>query len=234
LNLEEVIQDIRQALTEQHEVEIYAVALIKAGSIPKTSSGKISRFATREAFLTGSLELLHQWKKDLARKIESMDSGEETPRTASTFSSKTKKAEAIEQWMVQQVSQRLSLGSLQAAMASIRGGRSLHSEAYLGKNSPHPSLAIPTIRPWPASATTTAGPKERKKAKARGRNPLPSSAWPPISRPKIRRLLEDVIGGQDAVTEVCRSLGGRSFTLRAGRKGKMNTRWGGFLAPLRV
>jgi amino acid adenylation domain-containing protein len=49
---------IRQAVAEQHEVQVYAVALIKHGSLPKTSSGKIQHRATRDKFLEGGLELI--------------------------------------------------------------------------------------------------------------------------------------------------------------------------------
>ncbi|MBD2002953.1 MULTISPECIES: non-ribosomal peptide synthetase [Cyanophyceae] len=56
-NVEEVIAAIRQAITEEHQVQVYAVILIKAGSIPKTSSGKIQRRATRAAFLADTLEV---------------------------------------------------------------------------------------------------------------------------------------------------------------------------------
>jgi 8-amino-7-oxononanoate synthase/acyl carrier protein len=38
------------------------VALVKAGTIPKTSSGKIQRHACRRAFLEGSLEAFIQWR----------------------------------------------------------------------------------------------------------------------------------------------------------------------------
>jgi acyl-CoA synthetase (AMP-forming)/AMP-acid ligase II len=53
-NLAEVITAIRQAVTERHEVEVYGVVLIKPGSIPKTSSGKIQRRATSHGFLEGT------------------------------------------------------------------------------------------------------------------------------------------------------------------------------------
>jgi hypothetical protein len=56
-NVEEVIAAIRQEITEEHQVQVYAVILIKAGSIPKTSSGKIQRRATRAAFLADTLEV---------------------------------------------------------------------------------------------------------------------------------------------------------------------------------
>lgn len=52
----EVTWAIRQAVSERHEVELYAVLLLKPGSIPKTSSGKIRRRACRSGFLDGSLE----------------------------------------------------------------------------------------------------------------------------------------------------------------------------------
>ncbi|MEH1779536.1 MAG: amino acid adenylation domain-containing protein [Nostoc sp.] len=57
-NLEEVISAIRQAVTEEHEVQVYAVVLIKPGSIAKTSSGKIQRRATRTQFQNGELNVL--------------------------------------------------------------------------------------------------------------------------------------------------------------------------------
>jgi len=44
-------------VAEEHEVQVYGVVLIKPGSIPKTSSGKIQRRACRADFLTGNLEV---------------------------------------------------------------------------------------------------------------------------------------------------------------------------------
>lgn len=57
-NVEEVTQAIRQAIAEAHEVQAYAVVLIKAGTIPKTSSGKIQRRACRAAFLADELDVI--------------------------------------------------------------------------------------------------------------------------------------------------------------------------------
>lgn len=57
LDLEEVIGDIRQAVTENHDLHIHAVLLLKPGSIPRTSSGKIRRSACRIGFLSQSLEM---------------------------------------------------------------------------------------------------------------------------------------------------------------------------------
>jgi amino acid adenylation domain-containing protein len=57
-NLEEVTAAIRQAVAEEHEVQVYGVVLIKPGTIPKTSSGKIQRRATKAEFLAGELEVI--------------------------------------------------------------------------------------------------------------------------------------------------------------------------------
>ncbi len=55
---DEVIAAVRRAVAEHHEVEVHAVALVRTGSIPKTSSGKIQRRATRAAYLEGTLPVM--------------------------------------------------------------------------------------------------------------------------------------------------------------------------------
>ncbi|MEH2354881.1 amino acid adenylation domain-containing protein [Nostoc sp.] len=57
-NLAEVASAIRQGITEEHEVQVYAVVLIKPGTIPKTSSGKIQRRGTRAQFQNGELNVV--------------------------------------------------------------------------------------------------------------------------------------------------------------------------------
>lgn len=61
LDADEVLTAIRKAVAAEHEMPVDAVALIKAGSIPKTSSGKIQRHACRAALLDGSLAVVAQW-----------------------------------------------------------------------------------------------------------------------------------------------------------------------------
>ncbi|WNG33627.1 amino acid adenylation domain-containing protein [Archangium violaceum] len=56
--LDEVIDAIRRAVTEQHELALHAVVLLEPGTVPKTSSGKIQRHACRAAFLSGELQAL--------------------------------------------------------------------------------------------------------------------------------------------------------------------------------
>jgi amino acid adenylation domain-containing protein len=65
-NVEEVTTAICAAVSEAHELQVYGVVLIKAGTIPKTSSGKIQRRATKAQFLTGSLDVLSSCIFDVA------------------------------------------------------------------------------------------------------------------------------------------------------------------------
>jgi acyl transferase domain-containing protein/acyl-CoA synthetase (AMP-forming)/AMP-acid ligase II/acyl carrier protein len=69
-NLEEVITVIRQAIAERHELQVYAVVLIKPGSLPKTSSGKIQRRGTRAAYLDSTLERVYGWELGRDNSVE--------------------------------------------------------------------------------------------------------------------------------------------------------------------
>lgn len=70
LNVQEVVGQIRQKVAAQHGLEVYATVLVKTGSIPKTSSGKIRRRACREAFLAGTLDVVEDWSENPQNKAE--------------------------------------------------------------------------------------------------------------------------------------------------------------------
>jgi amino acid adenylation domain-containing protein len=46
---------VRQAVAEEHEVRLHELVLLRSGTIPKTSSGKIRRHACRAGYLEGGL-----------------------------------------------------------------------------------------------------------------------------------------------------------------------------------
>lgn len=60
-NAAEVFQAIRRAVAEDHDLPAEAIVLVQAGSIPKTSSGKIQRHACRKAYLDGTLDVVAEW-----------------------------------------------------------------------------------------------------------------------------------------------------------------------------
>jgi 8-amino-7-oxononanoate synthase len=61
-NLEVVFDSVVRAVAAEHELGLDAVVLVKAGSIPKTSSGKIQRHACCDGYLGGSLDVVGQWQ----------------------------------------------------------------------------------------------------------------------------------------------------------------------------
>lgn len=63
-NIDEVTSAIRQAVAEKHDLQVFAIMLVKPMSIPKTSSGKIQRRATKTAFLENQLEVVGEWMKN--------------------------------------------------------------------------------------------------------------------------------------------------------------------------
>jgi acyl transferase domain-containing protein/acyl-CoA synthetase (AMP-forming)/AMP-acid ligase II/NADPH:quinone reductase-like Zn-dependent oxidoreductase/NADP-dependent 3-hydroxy acid dehydrogenase YdfG/acyl carrier protein len=79
---EDVVAAIRRALAESHEVSPDTIVLIEPRSIPRTSSGKIQRYACRDAFLAGTLEVVHEWRDRDARPDSKQDGGKENhPRS---------------------------------------------------------------------------------------------------------------------------------------------------------
>jgi len=61
---DDVISAIRKAVSEEYEIESHAIVLIKTGSIPMTSSGKIQRRQTRYHFLNNELDVVASWERD--------------------------------------------------------------------------------------------------------------------------------------------------------------------------
>jgi acyl-CoA synthetase (AMP-forming)/AMP-acid ligase II len=56
--IEEIIASIREAVAREHEIAAREIVLIRTGSLPKTTSGKIQRRLTRQMFLAGTLSLV--------------------------------------------------------------------------------------------------------------------------------------------------------------------------------
>ncbi|MFO7614799.1 MAG: AMP-binding protein, partial [Bacteroidales bacterium] len=62
LDAEAVYEALRQAIAEVHQIQVYAMALIRTNTLPKTSSGKIQRLTAKKEYLGHELELLDSWK----------------------------------------------------------------------------------------------------------------------------------------------------------------------------
>jgi len=58
IDIADVVGGIREAVSEEHEILVYDAVLVRTGSIPKTSSGKIQRRECRQRFVEGRLDSL--------------------------------------------------------------------------------------------------------------------------------------------------------------------------------
>jgi 8-amino-7-oxononanoate synthase len=81
-DLDSVFDAVRKAVAAEHELSPEAIVLIRAGSIPKTSSNKIQRHACREAYLTGTLEVVAQWSVAVPQGSAAVPAYEEESRMA--------------------------------------------------------------------------------------------------------------------------------------------------------
>ncbi|KQX50767.1 MULTISPECIES: non-ribosomal peptide synthetase [unclassified Streptomyces] len=57
----EVAQRLSRAIAAEFDVRLHRLVLVRTGTIPKTSSGKIQRRATRQALLDGGLTVVGEW-----------------------------------------------------------------------------------------------------------------------------------------------------------------------------
>jgi acyl-CoA synthetase (AMP-forming)/AMP-acid ligase II/acyl carrier protein len=103
--LEEVAAAIRAEVAVAHEVQPYAVALIEARSIPKTSSGKIQRGRTRDAFLAGTLPLLIELRDGAV-----LPAGREVGAGPDPEGARRGRQE-IEDWLVAEIARWLGVGT---------------------------------------------------------------------------------------------------------------------------
>ena len=56
ISVKDLTQSIRREISKNHDLQTHSILLLKPGSLPKTSSGKIQRHACRAEFLADNLE----------------------------------------------------------------------------------------------------------------------------------------------------------------------------------
>lgn len=75
-DLNGIIETVRRIVAELFQLQAHIVVLIKAGTLPKTSSGKVQRFACRSEYLAGDLDVI---------QIDELSDNDTRPREASSF-----------------------------------------------------------------------------------------------------------------------------------------------------
>lgn len=62
-----VLRALRLAIAHEHELNPLEIVLVRPGSIPRTTSGKIQRFLCREQYLAGELQRIDSWRYSKGR-----------------------------------------------------------------------------------------------------------------------------------------------------------------------
>ncbi|AKT40701.1 type I polyketide synthase [Chondromyces crocatus] len=114
---DEVFGAIRQAVAERHDLQVHAIALLPAGTIPKTSSGKIQRRACKDGFTAGALDEVARWTSPIpaTTPARARDGAGERPRSpaASALSPTTpalsKSYDATRAWLIDHLATRLGV-----------------------------------------------------------------------------------------------------------------------------
>jgi len=100
----EIISAIREAVSVHHELQPYAIVLLARKSVLKTSSGKVQRRATREAYLAGRLRVVAEWVMASASDVSEAPTQEAAP-----VAKKPSSATEIQRWIVVWLSRKIQL-----------------------------------------------------------------------------------------------------------------------------
>lgn len=146
LDFAAIIGDIRKRIASELELAVSAVVLLKTGSIPKTSSGKIQRHACQAGYLAGTLAAVATW---------SMESGEVEIAQSIRRRNRLQEAELDFDGMEAAADMGAATPSSEEDTAWFpRNGSSIHEAAISGPQ-PRDDHRKPTHGPGPSSSTAT-------------------------------------------------------------------------------
>jgi thioester reductase-like protein len=105
-----VIATIRRAVSELHELQVYAVVLLKPMSLPKTSSGKTQRHVCRTGFLDGTLNIVADWTENPCSKAEFLHLNADIEVLRQQIQSHcSSKQHQMQTWLVAKIAQLLAI-----------------------------------------------------------------------------------------------------------------------------
>jgi acyl carrier protein len=113
----QIVTAIRRTIVEQHELDPYAIVLIRQTSLPITSSGKVQRNLCREQYLSDKLKVVHSWTNPAMQAAKSGDRVQlhsegvawSQNGSGSAGVNLDRAAERIEAWLLEWLVARLAL-----------------------------------------------------------------------------------------------------------------------------
>ena len=113
VDVDELLRSVRWAVATEHEIEVYAVVILKPTKLPRTSSGKVRRYLCREMFQKDQLNEVARWVESPA-ETSGLIAGSGTDRAAPAV---PKSAEEIRGWLVDQVAGRLGAAPIEISIS---------------------------------------------------------------------------------------------------------------------
>lgn len=238
LPTDEIVDTICRAVAEAHEVQVDAVVLLRPGSVPKTSSGKIQRHACKNGFIADELDAIGKWERPV----------EATADAPSFVQNSAASADDIQEWLIEQIARKLRIDPEKLdpreplarygldSLSAVQTAGEL--ESWLGRPvSPVLIYDHPTIESLACYlARDVETVQSSNVAQTESRNPSSDIAvigigcrFPGANGPMaFWNLLRD---GVDAISEVPADRWDVDdyFDPDINKPGTMNTRWGGFL-----
>jgi acyl-CoA synthetase (AMP-forming)/AMP-acid ligase II/acyl carrier protein len=111
LYVDAIVEAISEAVSEEHDLQVHGVTLVKTGSIPKTTSGKIQRRACRDGYLEGTLKAVGTWCRGADKRTLERPSDQRGPDTPAEIPPLPRTPKAIEAWLSARVADRLRLAA---------------------------------------------------------------------------------------------------------------------------
>jgi acyl transferase domain-containing protein/acyl-CoA synthetase (AMP-forming)/AMP-acid ligase II/acyl carrier protein len=105
LNLDEIVARILVAVSTEHELEVHQIFLLRPGSIPKTSSGKIQRSACKLGILKNTLNVIDEWRRSV-KKISPTDVPIDPDNSVKTIAE-------IENWLTAKIAEILEVSTVE-------------------------------------------------------------------------------------------------------------------------
>ena len=244
-----------EALAEKSDLQLYELVQIRARTIPKTTSGKIQRRATKAAYLDGTLEVIHRSRE--TSKVEIPKVSEAPPKSVPPVVVSapkpvatpvaTKKVVEIERWLIERIAKvlhrdaadigtdvafaTLGLVSLDAIRIAADLGDWIGTELAPTLFYDYPNVS--SLARELAGEARRAGGAEESVAVSGEREPVAiigmSCRFPGAS--SAEAFWENLAKGVDSITEVPSDRWDIKayYSDRPGAAGKMSTRFGGFV-----
>jgi len=105
LNLDEIVAKIMVAVSTEHELEVHQFFLLRPGSIPKTSSGKIQRSGCKLGVLENSLNVVGEWKRGIDKTLPT--------EVSICQNDSVKTAAEIETWLTAKIAEILEVATVE-------------------------------------------------------------------------------------------------------------------------